>query len=67
MDYKKRTLYLEIAIDLLDRAEGTKLYDVTRRLSGWSRKDYEEMLEMLALLLIKFKKLENKEDEDKEW
>tara|TARA_Y100001973_G_scaffold49899_1_gene74098 strand:+ start:1147 stop:1326 length:180 start_codon:yes stop_codon:yes gene_type:complete len=53
-----------MALDILDRAEGTKLYDVTRRLSGWSRKDYEGMLEMLALLLLKFKKLDGKDSND---
>ena len=57
---KKYIKSLEIAMDLLDRAEGTSLYNVTKKLSGWSNKDYNEMLEHLAKLLLRFRQ------EDKE-
>tara|TARA_R110000824_G_scaffold76008_1_gene192742 strand:+ start:653 stop:850 length:198 start_codon:yes stop_codon:yes gene_type:complete len=54
---------LEIAVDLLDRADGTSLYNITKKISGWTNKDYSQMLEHLALLLIQFKYLEEDEEE----
>jgi len=58
---KKYIKSLEIAIDLLDRAEGTSLYNVTKKISGWSNKDYHEMLEYLAILLLNFREPEGEE------
>lgn len=43
---------LEIAIDMLDRVEGTSLYDVQKRVMGWTDKEYQTMIESLSLLYI---------------
>lgn len=39
---------LEIAIDMLDRVEGTSLYEIQKRLHGYSDKEYHDMIEQLA-------------------
>lgn len=46
---------LEIALDILDRVEYTKIYEASMNVSGWKHKDYIKMLEDLAILLIKLK------------
>jgi len=43
---------LEIAIDMLDRVEGTSLYNVQKKIMGWSDKEYQTMIESLSLLYI---------------
>jgi hypothetical protein len=43
---------LEIAIDMLDRVEGTALYDVQKKIMGWTDKEYQTMIESLSLLYI---------------
>ena len=43
---------LEIAIDMLDRTDGTALYEVQKSLWGWSDKEYQESIENLGHLLL---------------
>ena len=66
MKRKEQIECLEIALDVLDRAEGTILYDQAKRLSGWSDKDYTRTLDMLTIMLIKIKQID-REDEELEW
>lgn len=58
MKRKKQIECLKIAIDVLDRAEGTILYNEAKKLSGWSDRSYSEAIEMLATMLAKIKKLD---------
>ena len=43
---------LEIAIDMLDRSDGTALYEVQKTLWGWTDKEYRESIENLGYLLL---------------
>ena len=43
---------LEIAIDMLDRVEGTTIYNIQRDCSNWSDKEYSQMLQFMALFLF---------------
>lgn len=52
--------YLEIALDVLDRVEGTTIYKIQKKTMGWTDKEYSKMLSSLALFLLKVKN--NKED-----
>jgi hypothetical protein len=53
---KKEFIYhLEIALDLLDRAEGTTLYQIQKKAGGWSDKDYSKMLENMAVFVMQLK------------
>jgi hypothetical protein len=47
--------YLEIALDMLDRAEGTTLYDINKKIMGWTDKEYSQMLESLAIFLVQIR------------
>lgn len=58
MKRKKQIECLEIAIDVLDRAEGTILYNQAKKLSGWSDKAYSESIAMLATMLLKLQQLD---------
>ena len=56
MSSKKDFIYhLEIALDLLDRAEGTTLYEIQKKAGGWSDKDYSKMLGNIAGFLVQLK------------
>lgn len=44
--------HLEIALDMLDRIEGTTIYQIQKRAMGWTDKEYARMLEDLALFLL---------------
>ena len=56
MSSKKEFIYhLEIALDLLDRAEGTTLYQIQKKAGGWSDKDYSKMLENMAVFVMQLK------------
>lgn len=46
---------LEIAIDMLDRSEGTALYEVQKQVWGWTNKEYENAIEDLGFLLLSLK------------
>ena len=37
----------EICIDMLDRVEGTTLYDITKKYYGYDDKDYQQSLEIM--------------------
>jgi hypothetical protein len=52
--------HLEIALDVLDRVEGTTIYKIQKKTMGWTDKEYSKMLSSLALLLLRVKN--NKED-----
>tara|TARA_R110002096_G_scaffold75495_1_gene178400 strand:- start:98 stop:286 length:189 start_codon:yes stop_codon:yes gene_type:complete len=54
-DRMKMIMSLEIAIDMLDRAEGTALYDVQKKVWGWSDKEYQQAIENLGILLLAIK------------
>ena len=47
--------HLEIAVDMLDRVEGTTIYDIQKKAMGWSDKDYSKMLDQLAIFLLQVK------------
>lgn len=47
--------HLEIAIGVLDRTEGTRLYQVQQKLADWTDKDYASMLDAFAVLLLQLK------------
>ena len=54
---------LEIAIDMMDRSEGTALYQIQKKVWGWSDKDYQKAIEDLGILLLSIRaKNENEED-----
>ena len=52
---------LEIALDMLDRVDGSSLYNVQKRAMGWTDKEYSDMLESLSLLYMY---LNTKEDDE---
>lgn len=61
MSAKKEFIkHLEIALDVLDRVEGTTIYKIQKKTMGWTDKEYSKMLSSLALLLLRVKN--NKED-----
>jgi hypothetical protein len=62
MKRREQIEYLEIALDVLDRAEGTIFYNETKKLSGWSDKDYLKTLDMLTVMLAKIKKIDREGD-----
>ena len=66
MKRKEQIEYIEIALDVLDRAEGTVFYNEAKKLSGWSDKEYTKTLDMFTVMLIKMKQLD-REDEETEW
>lgn len=47
--------HLEIAIGVLDRTEGTKIYQVQQQLEDWTDKDYSSMLDSFSILLLQLK------------
>lgn len=54
---------LEIAIDMMDRSEGTALYQVQKKVWGWSDDEYQKAIEDLGFLLLSMRmKDENEED-----
>ena len=54
---------LEIAIDMMDRSEGTALYQIQKKVWGWSDKDYQQAIEDLGFLLLSIRM---KKDDEKE-
>ena len=54
-DSRKLIRSLEIAIDMLDRSEGTALYQVQKHVWGWSDKEYQQAIEDLGFLLLSVK------------
>ena len=54
---------LEIAIDMMDRSEGTALYQIQKKVWGWSDKDYQQAVEDLGFLLLSIRM---KKDDEKE-
>ena len=44
--------HLEIALDVLDRVEGTTIYQIQKKTMGWTDKEYSKMLSSLGLFLI---------------
>ena len=47
--------HLEIALDMLDRVEGTTIYDIQKKTMGWTDKEYSKMLDQLAIFLLQVK------------
>jgi hypothetical protein len=47
---------LEIAIDMLDRIEGTEIYKIQKKFYGYSDRDYEQMLDHLDKMYNYLKK-----------
>ena len=61
MSQKKEFIkYLEMALDMLDRVEGTTIYEIQKKTMGWTDKDYSKMLERLAVFLLQVRN--NKEN-----
>jgi hypothetical protein len=54
---------LEIAIDMLDRSEGTALYQVQKKVWGWSDKEYQKSIEDLGFLLLSMR-MKDEDGED---
>lgn len=52
---------LEIAIDMMDRSEGTALYQIQKKVWGWKDKEYQQAIEDLGFLLLN---LRRKDEED---
>tara|TARA_R110000824_G_scaffold41684_1_gene123805 strand:- start:97 stop:276 length:180 start_codon:yes stop_codon:yes gene_type:complete len=46
---------LEIAIDMLDRSEGTALYIVQKKVWGWSDKEYQEAIYDMGRIMLQLK------------
>mgnify|MGYP004372079577 CR=1 FL=1 len=46
---------LEIAIDMLDRSEGTALYTVQKKVWGWSDKEYQEAIYDMGNIMLQLK------------
>ena len=64
MDSSSRLIKsLEIAIDMMDRSEGTALYQIQKKVWGWSDKDYQQAIEDLGFLLLSIRM---KKDDEKE-
>ena len=64
MDSSSRLIKsLEIAIDMMDRSEGTALYQIQKKVWGWSDKDYQQAIEDLGFLLLTIRM---KKDDEKE-
>ena len=60
-EFKHMSRFLEIAIDMLDRVDGSNLYNVQKKAMGWTDKEYSSMLESLSLLYMY---LNTKEDDE---
>lgn len=54
---------LEIAIDMMDRSEGTALYQIQKKVWGWSDKEYQQAIEDLGFLLLTVR-TRNKDEEN---
>ena len=52
---------LEIAIDMMDRSEGTALYQIQKKVWGWKDKEYQQAIEDLGFLLLNLRR-KNEED-----
>lgn len=39
---------LEIALDMLDRVEGSTIYEIQKRLNNYTDQEYRDMLEQIA-------------------
>lgn len=51
---------LEIALDMLDRVEGTSLYEIQKKLNDYTDKEYQQMIEQLANMYNFLKNQEKK-------
>jgi len=49
---------LEIALDILDRVEGSTIYEIQKRLNNYTDKEYRDMLEQIGSI---YTYLKNKE------
>jgi hypothetical protein len=47
---------LEMAIDMLDRVEGTEIYNIQKKFYGYSDQDWDEMLDHLDKMYNYLKK-----------
>ena len=54
---------LEIAIDMMDRSDGTALYQIQKKVWGWSDKEYQQAIEDLGFLLLTVR-TRNKDEEN---
>ncbi len=54
---------LEIAIDMMDRSEGTALYDIQKKVWGWSDEQYQNAIEDLGFLMLTLRLKENDDEE----
>ena len=54
---------LEIAIDMMDRSEGTAVYQIQKKVWGWSDKEYQQAIEDLGFLLLTVR-TRNKDEEN---
>tara|TARA_B100001939_G_scaffold180399_1_gene155554 strand:- start:556 stop:702 length:147 start_codon:yes stop_codon:yes gene_type:complete len=48
---------------MMDRSEGTALYQIQKKVWGWSDKDYQQAIEDLGFLLLTIRM---KKDDEKE-
>ena len=46
---------LEIAIDMLDRSEGTALYTIQKKVWGWTDREYQQSIEDIGTILLQLK------------
>ena len=63
MQNTRLTKSLEIAIDMMDRSEGTALYQIQKKVWGWRDKEYQEAIEDLGFLLLSVR-IKNKDEEN---
>ena len=49
--------HLEMALGMLDRIDGTSIYKVQQGVTGWTDKEYDEMLCTLAILIGQIKNI----------
>ncbi len=54
--------HLEIALDMLDRVEGTTIYQIQKNAMGWTDKEYSSMLEELAMFLLQIRRQGGKDE-----
>ena len=45
--------HLEMALDMLDRVEGTTIYEIQKKAMGWTDKDYSKLLDRLTIFLLR--------------
>jgi len=55
MKKQKMIRSLEIALDILDRVDGTKIYEIQKKTMGFTDAEYIQMLEGLSVFYLKLR------------